>query len=305
PHHLPAARLLGRARRLPPDGRPGAPDRGLRRNLRPLPRQGGGRLLVPRQRGRAGDRGPLRGRAEPLGMGPLARAARARGGDGPRPDGVPHLHRRRRRPGRRDLLPARGAGQLSRPRPLGLRAPDADRGGGSLPLRLPPRRDPAPTTAPLRGIAGMSTNIGSRAASTARPPRGTAGAAGRVSAVVLAAGSGSRFTGRFGPNQFGSLMGKPILAYVLDTYHIPDRANLYSGQSPQAFRYDLLVQAHQKAGADGITDANDDAQLVLRIGGQVGVVEGSYANFKITTYQDFLFATSVVERERPNDGEGW
>jgi len=229
---------------------------------------------------------------------------------------------------------------------------------------------------------------------------------------VLAAGSGSRFTGSFIPKQFVQLMGKPILAYILETYqnldlvddvtlvvnaryeqlyydivdtyrffkvrrmvrggatrqassaagleaigpcdvvvvqdgvrpftgprvimeavetarrvgaanvtvraldtivesrdgmiaHIPDRANLYSGQSPQAFRYDLLVEAHQKAAADGITDATDDAQLVLRIGGQVGVVEGSYANFKITTYQDFLFATSLVDRERPNDGEGW
>ena len=258
----------------------------------------------------------------------------------------------------------------------------------------------------------MSTNIGSRAASTARPPRGTAPAAGRVRAVVLAGGSGSRFTGSFIPKQFVSLMGKPILAYILETYQnldlvddvtlvvnpryeqlyydivdtyrffkvrrmvkggatrqassaagldaiepceivvvqdgvrpftgprvimeavetarrvgpanvtvraldtivesrdgliarIPERANLYSGQSPQAFRYDLLVDAHRKAAADGITDATDDAQLVLRTGGQVGVVEGSYANFKITTYQDFLFATSLVERERPSDGEGW
>ena len=258
----------------------------------------------------------------------------------------------------------------------------------------------------------MSTNIGSRAASTARPPRGTAPATGRVRAVVLAGGSGSRFTGSFIPKQFVSLMGKPILAYVLETYQnldliddvtlvvnpryeqlyydivdtyrffkvrrmvkggatrqassaagleaiepceivvvqdgvrpftgprvimeavetarrvgaanvtvraldtivesrdgliarIPERSNLYSGQSPQAFRYDLLVEAHRKALADGITDATDDAQLVLRTGGQVGVVEGSYANFKITTYQDFLFATSLVERERPNDGEGW
>jgi len=233
-----------------------------------------------------------------------------------------------------------------------------------------------------------------------------------VSAIVLAAGSGSRFTGSFIPKQFVQLMGKPILAYILETYQnldlvddvtlvvnpryeqlyydivdtyrffkvrrmvkggatrqassaagldaiepceivvvqdgvrpftgprvimeavetarrvgaanvtvraldtivesrdgliarIPERANLYSGQSPQAFRYDLLLDAHRKAAADGITDATDDAQLVLRTGGQVGVVEGSYANFKITTYQDFLFATSLVERERPSDGEGW
>src|SRR5206468_11326861 len=142
--------------------------------------------------GRAGDRGPLRGRAEPLGVGPLARAARAARGDGARPDGVPHLHRRRRRPRRRDLLPARGAGQLARPRPLGLRAPDADRGGGSLPLRVPPRPHPALTTAPLRGIAGIRTNIGSRTSSTARPLGGTAGAASTASAIMLADLSVSR-----------------------------------------------------------------------------------------------------------------
>ena len=64
----------------------------------------------------------------------------------------------------------------------------------------------------------MSTGIGSRPASSARPVRPAAGSAGRVSALVLAAGSGSRFTGSFIPKQFVSLMGKPILAYVLETY---------------------------------------------------------------------------------------
>jgi 2-C-methyl-D-erythritol 4-phosphate cytidylyltransferase len=63
--------------------------------------------------------------------------------------------------------------------------------------------------------------------------------------------------------------------------------NLYSGQAPQAFRYDVLVEAHRKAREEGIADATDDAQLVLRTGGKVGVIEGSYENFKITTYADF------------------
>jgi 2-C-methyl-D-erythritol 4-phosphate cytidylyltransferase len=86
---------------------------------------------------------------------------------------------------------------------------------------------------------------------------------------------------------------------------IPDRTHLYSGQAPQAFRYELLVEAHRRAAADGITEASDDAQLVLRAGGRVGVVEGSYANFKITTYQDFLFASCMVEHERPTDEGKW
>jgi 2-C-methyl-D-erythritol 4-phosphate cytidylyltransferase len=86
---------------------------------------------------------------------------------------------------------------------------------------------------------------------------------------------------------------------------IPDRAHLYQGQAPQAFRYDLLVAAHRRAVAEGIQEASDDAQLVLRLGERVGVVEGSYTNFKITTYEDFLFASSLLEHRRAEDGDGW
>ena len=53
-----------------------------------------------------------------------------------------------------------------------------------------------------------------------------------------------------------------------------------------------------------MTEASDDAQLVLRVGGRVGAVEGSYENFKITTYEDFLFASALVERETRMNGEG-
>jgi 2-C-methyl-D-erythritol 4-phosphate cytidylyltransferase len=233
-----------------------------------------------------------------------------------------------------------------------------------------------------------------------------------VHAVVLAGGQGSRFSGSFVPKQFVQLRGKPILAYVLDTYQnlalvddvtlvinaryeqlyydivdtygffkvrhvvkggasrqassaaglasvqpceivlvqdgvrpftsprvivdavetarrvgaanvvvraldtiiesqdglmvrVPNRDHLYQGQAPQAFRYDLLVEAHRRAAGDGVQEASDDAQLVLRMGEQVGVVEGSYANFKITTYEDFLFASSLLEHRRAEDGDGW
>jgi 2-C-methyl-D-erythritol 4-phosphate cytidylyltransferase len=235
---------------------------------------------------------------------------------------------------------------------------------------------------------------------------------GRVSAIVLAGGSGSRFTGSFIPKQFVQLHGKPILAYVLETYQnlsliddvtlvvnpryeqlyydivdtyrffkvrrvvpgganrqassaaglaaleaceivvvqdgvrpftgarvimeavetarrlgganvavrtldtiveardgvierIPDRTNLYNGQAPQAFQHALLLEAHRRAETDGVREATDDAQLVLRIGGRVGLVEGSYANFKITTYEDFLFATALAERREAGNGEPW
>jgi 2-C-methyl-D-erythritol 4-phosphate cytidylyltransferase len=235
---------------------------------------------------------------------------------------------------------------------------------------------------------------------------------GRVSAIILAAGSGSRFTGSFIPKQFVQIRGKPILAYVLETYQklvqvdditlvvnpryeqlyydivdtyrffkvtrmvpggasrqassaagvagleaceivvvqdgvrpftsarlvmeavetarrvgaanvcvrtldtiveardgiierIPERAHLYNGQAPQAFRHGVLIEAHRRAAAEGVRDATDDAQLVLRVGGRVGIVEGSYANFKITTYEDFLFATALVEQRGTPDESAW
>jgi 2-C-methyl-D-erythritol 4-phosphate cytidylyltransferase len=107
--------------------------------------------------------------------------------------------------------------------------------------------------------------------------------------------------------------GANVMVRTLDTIaevrdgfieSIPDRTFLFNGQAPQAFRYELLKDAHARAAADGVTEASDDAQLVLRIGGRVGVVEGSYANFKITTYEDFLFASGLVEHQRLN-GDGW
>jgi 2-C-methyl-D-erythritol 4-phosphate cytidylyltransferase len=232
-----------------------------------------------------------------------------------------------------------------------------------------------------------------------------------VTALIVAGGSGSRFTGSFIPKQFVQVNGKPILAYVLESYQnlsqideivlvinrryeqlyydivdtygffkvrkivpggksrqtsaaaglaaiepceiivvqdgvrpftaprlimeavemarrvgganvavptldtivevrdgfierIPNRAFFYNGQAPQAFRYELLMEAHRKAEAEGITDASDDAQLVLQVGGRVGIVQGSYANFKITTYEDFLFASALVEQQRPKAEQG-
>jgi len=232
-----------------------------------------------------------------------------------------------------------------------------------------------------------------------------------VKAIIVAGGSGSRFTGSFFPKQFVQVKGKPILAYVLETYQnlslidevtlvinrryeqlyydivdtygffkvrqvvpggpsrqasalagltsmdpceivivqdgvrpftsarvimeavemarqvgganvmvptldtivesrdgfierIPDRTYFYNGQAPQAFRYEILMEAHRRAERDGLTDATDDAQLVLRIGGRIGVVEGSYSNFKITTYEDFLFASALIEQQQREAEEG-
>jgi 2-C-methyl-D-erythritol 4-phosphate cytidylyltransferase len=68
-----------------------------------------------------------------------------------------------------------------------------------------------------------------------------------------------------------------------------DREGLWLVQTPQAFRGDLLRQAHAKARRDGFV-GTDDAVLVERLGGRVAVVPGLRHNVKITTPEDLAWA---------------
>jgi len=67
------------------------------------------------------------------------------------------------------------------------------------------------------------------------------------------------------------------------------RAGLWLTQTPQAFRRELLREAHEKAARDGY-EGTDDAMLVERLGGRVAMVEGLPQNLKITTPEDLRTA---------------
>lgn len=67
------------------------------------------------------------------------------------------------------------------------------------------------------------------------------------------------------------------------------RDQLWLVQTPQAFRRELLWEAHEKARRDGYT-GTDDAALVERLGARVAVVPGLPQNFKITTREDLATA---------------
>jgi 2-C-methyl-D-erythritol 4-phosphate cytidylyltransferase len=72
-----------------------------------------------------------------------------------------------------------------------------------------------------------------------------------------------------------------------------DRRNLWAIQTPQAFKYGLIMEAHERARQDGFT-GTDDTVLVERIGKPVKLVEGSYRNIKITTREDLIIAEGIV-----------
>ena len=64
-----------------------------------------------------------------------------------------------------------------------------------------------------------------------------------------------------------------------------ERAGIVLAQTPQAFRYELLLRAHADAAERGL-NGDDDAQLVAATGHPVAVVEGEAANLKLTTPED-------------------
>ncbi|HEY2523934.1 MAG TPA: 2-C-methyl-D-erythritol 4-phosphate cytidylyltransferase, partial [Candidatus Binataceae bacterium] len=73
------------------------------------------------------------------------------------------------------------------------------------------------------------------------------------------------------------------------------RAGLWQAQTPQAFRRERLIAAHERA-LSGRWAATDDAELIERCGGRVEVVEGSAANLKITTAADLEIAEALAAR---------
>jgi 2-C-methyl-D-erythritol 4-phosphate cytidylyltransferase/2-C-methyl-D-erythritol 2,4-cyclodiphosphate synthase len=70
----------------------------------------------------------------------------------------------------------------------------------------------------------------------------------------------------------------------------PDRASLRTVQTPQAFRFDVLLAAHRQAAEAGEYDLTDDAAVVERAGHAVYVFEGERENIKLTTADDFTRA---------------
>lgn len=66
-----------------------------------------------------------------------------------------------------------------------------------------------------------------------------------------------------------------------------DRSSLFNTQTPQAFAFDLIMDAHGKL--QGM-DFSDDAGMLESLGQDVYILEGDYRNIKITTASDIELA---------------
>lgn len=77
--------------------------------------------------------------------------------------------------------------------------------------------------------------------------------------------------------------------------NIPNRKELYQGQTPQTFKFDLIQKAHELAKSGTIENVTDDCKLVISMGKDVHLVEGDKLNFKITTFDDLMMLKALLK----------
>ena len=75
-------------------------------------------------------------------------------------------------------------------------------------------------------------------------------------------------------------------------YETPPRKSLRAVQTPQVFRYDIIMKSYEQAKGY----ATDDASLVEQAGYEVKLYPGSYDNIKVTTPADLELAGILLKK---------
>ena len=149
-----------------------------------------------------------------------------------------------------------------------------------------------------------------------------------VSAIVVAAGKGTRFGGavakqflavhdgarplvtideiRLKIERAREIGAACLVAPVTDTIkeidrngsivNTIDRTKLRRALTPQCFRRDLLERAFASFGFED--SATDESFLIERLGQTVATVEGSARNIKITVAEDLILAEALFEQSK-------
>jgi len=73
----------------------------------------------------------------------------------------------------------------------------------------------------------------------------------------------------------------------------PPRQSMWSAQTPQVFRYDIITEAYRMLKYE----VTDDARAVERAGGSVKIYAGSYDNIKITKPDDLALAEFLLQKK--------
>ncbi len=78
----------------------------------------------------------------------------------------------------------------------------------------------------------------------------------------------------------------------------PERRSVWRAQTPQIFRWDVLMEAYAQTSEEDLVRSTDDASLVEARGGRVIMVKGSPENFKVTDRVDLRHAEQILAERR-------
>lgn len=81
--------------------------------------------------------------------------------------------------------------------------------------------------------------------------------------------------------------------YVTSTLN---REELYLIQTPQTFKYEMILKAHEICREKGIT-VTDDTMMIEALGGKVKIVPGNYFNIKLTTPEDLVMGRAIIDHK--------
>lgn len=73
-----------------------------------------------------------------------------------------------------------------------------------------------------------------------------------------------------------------------------DRSEFFYAQTPQVFKYKIIIDAMKKAKAENFV-GTDESMLVHRAGYEVKIVNGSSLNFKVTTNEDIQLLSLILK----------
>lgn len=76
----------------------------------------------------------------------------------------------------------------------------------------------------------------------------------------------------------------------------PDRSRVWLTQTPQAFKKEIIITAHEQALTKNII-GTDDAMLAELAGYKVKMVSAAYENIKITTPEDIAIAETLLKSD--------
>lgn len=74
----------------------------------------------------------------------------------------------------------------------------------------------------------------------------------------------------------------------------PERKFIWSAQTPQSFKREIIIDAYKRAYEKGMS-ATDDASIAEAAGYKVVMFEGSYNNIKLTSPEDMLLAELLIK----------